>query len=118
MVDARLKPWMDLADELESFAEFMHAARMVPEVSTPAGGLKFMDVGEATVARMRAAAMEPWRFTLWKKWGMEGAFTSFYYTFHRLIAEGAFYGIDNARGDEEMMRRLSHMGAKLKKLSG
>jgi hypothetical protein len=75
-MDARLKSWLELADELESFVEFMHRAQMVPQFSAPGGGLVFMDVGESALAKMRAAAVRPWRFDICRRWDMEGAFTA------------------------------------------
>lgn len=118
IVDAHLNPWLEIADELERFVEFMHASSYVPRVSAPPGEVKYLDVGESAVAKMRAAAVRPWRFSICRRWDMEAAFAAFFYPFHRRISEGAFFHVEDSAWLDEMMRRLDRMYAMLKKLRG
>lgn len=116
IVDVRLEPWLELADELERFVTFMHAAGMVPQQMTSSGERELVDVGESAVKRMRDAAAARWRFFFWKRWGMEGAFSPTLHTLYRHMAEGAFYPFDPSPQHDEMMRRLSSMSTKLRAL--
>jgi len=117
MGNASLDPWLELADELEQFVQFMHAALLVPRRTKASGEIEFVDVGESAVARMRTSAARRWTFSAWKRWQMEDAIRMTIYTLYRKMADGAFYSSEGTPEHDEMMRRIGSMEGKMKELS-
>lgn len=116
MTDARLKPWLELADELEHFVRFMHAVGLVPQRTTAAGSAEYVDVGEAAIIQVRTSAARSLRLVICKKWEMEGAIRTSLHTLFRRISEGAFYGSEGTPEHREMMARLGNIEARFDRL--
>ncbi len=115
--NAELQPWVDLADDLVSFEQFMHEYNLVPMRIGEHRKAKFLDVGMATAIRMRTIAANRWTWYSWKKDGMQGEVRAKLHTYHRWLAEGFFYGCEDTEAGQEMLRRIESIERKFKQLT-
>ncbi|GAB2617437.1 hypothetical protein [Novilysobacter erysipheiresistens] len=113
----RLQPWLELADELDEFASFMHAADLAPRRATRDGPGEFLDVGAETANRMRAIAKKRWTWFSCQRDRMQGEVRAKLHTFHRWVSEGFFYGSEGTEAWREMMDRIDRIERRLDALS-
>jgi len=114
--DSRLRPWLELADDLESFDYFMHKNNLAPIRIGDHRNVQFLDVGAAVAQRMRAIAANRWTWYGWKRDGMQGEVRAKMHTLHRWIAEGFFYGCEETEAYKEMLKRMENIEQKFKQL--
>lgn len=114
--DPRLQPWLDLADELDDLARFMHATGLTPRRVTKQGTVEFLDVGEAAAGRMRAVAAKRWTWFSCQRDRMQGEVRAELQTFYRWMSEGCFYNSEDTETGREMMTRLANIERKFKQL--
>lgn len=116
--DARLIPWLKLADELEKFDCFMHTTG---ESYFPGGrssrGVEF-DAGTTAAKRMRASAANRWTWFGWKRDQLEGIVEIELRTFRRWISESGGDGwYQETEAGREMLARIASIERKFKHLT-
>lgn len=115
--DPRLQPWLDLAAELDALDGFMRQHNLAPTRVGPNGEIAFLDAGAAVAKRMHAIAMNQWTWYGWKRDGMMGEVRTKLLTFHRWIAEGFFFSVDETEAGREMLTRIESVERKFKQLT-
>ncbi|MBK4738030.1 hypothetical protein [Noviherbaspirillum pedocola] len=115
--DARLIPWLELADELEEFDRFMHTTG---ERYFPGGrssrGVEF-DAGTTAAKRMRKVAASRWMWSGCKRDQFEGIVEMELRTFRRWISEsGGESWYEETEAGREMLARIANIERKFKQL--
>lgn len=118
--DARLMPWLELADELKEFDDFMHTTGIdyLPRRTSDQGHVTFLDAGTVAAQRMRAIAANRWTWFGWKRDQFECIVEMRLRTFRRWISE---CGGDNLYQEtdvgREMLARIASIERKFKHLT-
>ncbi len=115
--DARLVPWLEMADELEEFDRFMHTTG---ERYFPGGrssrGVEF-DAGTTAAKRMRAITANRWTWFGWKRDQLENIVDMRLHTFRRWISEsGGDSWYQETEAGREMLARIASIDRKFKQL--
>ena len=116
---ARLIPWLEIADELEEFDRFMHAAGIdhLPR-RIEQGQIKFLDAGAIGARRMRAIAANRWTWFGWKRDQFEGIVEMELRTFHRWISESGGESLyQETEAGREMLARIASIERKFKHMT-